>query len=81
MNILQEKFQQTGLKQNFVAKKLDVTEKTIGRWINMEGIEFSVKFVEFLHMCNICPFEFLNVYHNTFKYKCPKDNCEDCNTK
>ena len=78
MNYLQEKFRETGLKQNFIAKKLDVTERTVSRWLNLEGIDAPAKFIELLHICNICPYEFLNMHKNTFKYKCPKENCDDC---
>ena len=78
LNYLQTKLQETGLRQSFIAKKLNVTEKTISRWANLEGIDFTIKFIEFLHICNVCPFEFLNEYNKTLRYKCPKESCQDC---
>jgi transcriptional regulator with XRE-family HTH domain len=75
MSVLQEKFRETGLKQNFAAKKLGVTEKTISRWMNMEGIDSSIKFIEFLYFCDVCPIEFFNNYQRMPKYKCVKQNC------
>lgn len=47
---------------NEVAKKLDIPRSTIYRWINLQNIDNTVKFMEFLRYLNIDYNEFINWY-------------------
>jgi len=70
MDFLKEKLHQTGYKQYFIAQKLGVTEKTLNSWLNLKGIDFSIKFMELLNICGIHQCDFLNMYYQTDEYKC-----------
>ena len=76
MNYLQEKLHKTGYKQCFIADKLEITEKTLNNWLNLKGIDFSIKFLELLDICEIHQCDFLNTYYQTDKY-----SCKYCETK
>ena len=71
MNFLQEHFHKTGYKQYFIAGKLGITEKTLTGWLSLKGIDFSIKFLELLNICEMHQCDFLNLYHQTDKFSCP----------
>jgi len=75
MNFLQEQFRKTGFKQCFIAEKLDITDKTMTNWLGLKGIDFSIKFLEFLNICGMHQCDFLNLYHETDKFSC--EYCKD----
>jgi hypothetical protein len=63
-------FDKTGLKQVYVAEKLDIEPRTLQNWLKMKDIEFTVKFIQLLHICNIHTCDFLNMYYKTDEYEC-----------
>ena len=70
MDFLKERLHKTGYKQYFIAQKLGVTEKTLNSWLNLKGIDFSIKFMELLNICGIHQCDFLNEYYKTDEFKC-----------
>ena len=70
MSFLQEEFHKTGFKNYFIAEKLGITDKTLTNWLNLKGIDFSIKFFELLHICGIHQCDFLNTYYQTDEYEC-----------
>jgi hypothetical protein len=76
-DFLREAFEKTGYKQNFTANKLDVKERTLYNWMSLQGLEHTVKFIQFLELCGICPLEFVNKYRDLHGIKCDKSaECE-----
>lgn len=73
MTYLEKKFDNTGLRKDYVAKKLDITERTLNRYLKFETIEHAMKFMELLHISGVHMCDALNIYYKTTRFE-----CEDC---
>lgn len=67
MTLINDKFEETGLKKKKIAEKLDITTRTIHRWFNYDGIETIYTFMLLIKELNISRDEFINDYNKKKK--------------
>lgn len=59
------------IEQKSLADSLGIDGKTLYRWLREIGVEKQARFIELLHIIDICPSEYINEYFNK-DYTCPK---------
>ena len=70
MSYFREKFDSTGYREDFIAKKLDIDRRTLQRWLKLEKVDQAMKVLELLNICDVHMCDILNIYHKTDKFEC-----------
>ncbi len=60
--IIKDKIIEKGIKQVFIAKELEITDRTLNNWMNLKNIDNFIKFLRLLEMLGISNQDIINEY-------------------
>ncbi|WP_347043136.1 helix-turn-helix transcriptional regulator [Bacteroides fragilis] len=53
MSLLKDRIEELGLKQNWIAEKLNIEERTLYNWLNYKNLEQVSKFIKLTQILDV----------------------------